>query len=196
MILCPVCEHQQAQGTECEQCGKALVATAAPLVVVQKMAELEGSVIAGADAAAAAPVQQIAELEVNRILSGPDLPASQVPDLERAGIAPVGEVAVDRVADLDLGREKDLDPRTVAPTGAVACRYCRNVQPDGLFCEKCGMRLPRAATPAAAAAAALDPAAKKNWVEAVWTRCRSCGAPAKAGAKCGDCGRDVPFPEA
>jgi hypothetical protein len=195
MILCPVCEHQQAQGTECEQCGKALVAVAQAAVVVQKMAELEGSIVAGADVAAAAPVQQIAELEVNRLVSGPDLPASQVPDLERASIAPLGDVPLEQVADLDLGREKDLDPRTVAPTGAVACRYCRNLQPDGMFCDKCGMRLPRAPSPEAAGSAAKDPAAKANWVDAVWTRCKSCGAPAKAGTKCGDCGREVPFPE-
>jgi hypothetical protein len=27
-------------------------------------------------------------------------------------------------------------------------------------------------------------------------RCRSCGAPAKAGERCGDCGREVPYPDA
>ncbi|MHB8873578.1 MAG: hypothetical protein ACYC8T_07820 [Myxococcaceae bacterium] len=190
MILCPVCEHQQAQGSECEQCGKALVVTAVAPVAVQRLAELEGNPIAGGEAARAAPVQQIADLEVNRILSGPDLPAMAVPDLERAQVAPVGAVQVEAMADLDLGREKDLDPRTAAPAGAMTCRYCRNVQASGLFCDKCGMRLPRTQAPAGAAAAG-----PKKFVQTVWTRCKSCGAPAKAGEKCGDCGRDVPFPE-
>ena len=32
--------------------------------------------------------------------------------------------------------------------------------------------------------------------DALKTRCRSCGAPATAGERCGDCGREVPFPDA
>ena len=27
-------------------------------------------------------------------------------------------------------------------------------------------------------------------------RCKACGAPARAGDRCGDCGREVPYPDA
>ena len=53
---------------------------------------------------------------------------------------------------MDLGRETQHDTPTVVPAAAT-CRYCRNVQATGLFCDRCGMLLPRPLAPTAAVAA-------------------------------------------
>jgi methionyl-tRNA synthetase len=76
--------------------------------------------------------------------------------------------------------------RVALPTGAITCRYCRNVQATGSICEKCGMRLPVVIIVPQATGAP----AKKG--EPVSARCRACGAPAKAGERCGDCGNLLP----
>ena len=187
MIVCPLCEHPQPQGDECEACGKVLVAAGvAAEVPVQRLAELQETVVEGGPAARVAPVQPMTELEATRIRTGPDLPAAPMTDLELGRLAPVGEVKVEAVPELDRARVQDLDPRTALPIGAVTCRYCRNVQAVGLVCDKCGMRLPKAPV----AAAAEGPLAA-----VVWTRCKSCGAKARANLPCGDCGRPVPMPD-
>jgi hypothetical protein len=103
----------------------------------------------------------------------------------------VGEVAVERIADLSIDRAAP-ESRTPMPQGPVTCRYCRNVQAAGAMCDRCGMKLPVVIVVPEAVMGTLvkgSPLAEK-------TRCRSCGAPATAGERCGDCGRDVPFPDA
>jgi hypothetical protein len=193
MITCPVCEHQQAHGLECESCGKVLSVARPMRVAVTPMAELEGTELQGGRGEV--HVQAIADLEGTKLRAGPDLPPMMVPDIDRTELQKVGEVPLEVVSGLDLGREEDDGQRTQLPTGAVTCRYCRNVQMEGAVCEKCGMRLPY--NPAAVVVGVEEGAAAgpKKRKEAVWTRCKSCGAPAKGGEKCGDCGRDVPMPE-
>ncbi|MFZ5468462.1 MAG: hypothetical protein ACOZIN_03400 [Myxococcota bacterium] len=184
MIICPVCEHQQQSGAECDGCGKVFVASPVFEVRSDPVPGLEGTPL-GAPGVPVA-VNALNDLEVNTLRSGPDLPPQQVPELERAR-QEVGAVAVQPMNELDRARAEDDGVRTQVPTGAVTCRYCRHVQAEGLLCERCGMRLPRAAvtgTPTAAKPA-----------ETIWTRCRSCGAPAKAGMRCGDCGKPVPLPD-
>lgn len=166
MIVCPLCEHQQAQGTECDGCGKVLVSGGAAKV----------------------EVSPLPELELSRVRAGPDLPAVRLPDLEATGAPGVGPVPVQPLPELEAGRAPADGTRTAAPVGPVTCRYCRNVQAEGAVCERCGMRLPKLAAPVEA----RGPAPKG---EAVWTRCRKCGAPAKGGERCGDCGHPVPMPE-
>jgi hypothetical protein len=68
------------------------------------------------------------------------------------------------------------------------------VQAEGLICDKCGMKLPRVTAVEQPDSGSGGAVAKKK-DEAVWVRCRSCGAPAKGGDRCGDCGREVPMPE-
>ncbi len=188
MITCPVCEHQQAQGNECDSCGKQLaVASPVPLQLAP-MAELEGTQISGGRAEV--QVQAMADLEVTKLRGGPDLPAQVVADLDRTALEQVGEVTVEAVGDLDTGRAADDGQRTVLPTGAVTCRYCKNVQSEGSVCVKCGMKLPYVVRAAPGPAA---PTSKQRAVT-VWSRCRACGAKARAGEKCGDCGHQVPMP--
>lgn len=161
MITCPVCEHQQAQGAECETCGKIFVPGALP-VAVSPLLGLEPSSLS--NPRSEVPVERLVEIEPTRV-------------------AAAGALSVERISDLDLGREVSADPRTAAPSGATTCRYCQNVQAQGLFCDRCGMRLP------VLPVAASGPTASE---QIHWVRCRACGAPAKAGQRCGDCGQLVP----
>lgn len=183
MIVCPVCEHPQAQGTSCDNCGKQLVAAQPVAVVAAPMAELE--LTQHADGAPAIPVQTMADLEVTRLRTGPDLPAQAFAELERHQTAPVAALPLEAVPELDRGREQDDGVRTAAPVGAVPCRYCRHVQASGLFCDSCGMRLPKVPAPAASAkgAAASD--------GPLLVIC-GCGAKAFPGTRCGSCGAKIP----
>lgn len=190
MIVCPVCEHQQAAGDECENCGKKLVArTGAAVAPVQAMPELEGTLHTGAANVVAQPMP---ELEATKMSAPAQVPTERMQELEvNQVVRPDLAVQVDKMSDLDTGREADDGQRTAAPTGAVTCRYCGNVQAKGLLCDRCGMRVPRAAE--AATAGPGQSAPKKG--ETIWSRCKKCGAAAKAGHPCGDCGHAVPMPE-
>ena len=177
MVTCPVCEHTQAQGGECENCGKLLGAARVVEVPVARMAELEMTAVAARNI----PVQvaPLEELELTRQRAGPDLPAQNLAELERTASASVGPVAVEKVPEMDLGRVEDDGVRTALPAGQVVCRYCRSVQVEGLLCERCGMRLPRVRP----APAAVVPAGEEQE-----TRCLECGSRAHVGQLCGNCG--------
>jgi hypothetical protein len=186
MIVCPVCEHQQAQGAACDNCGKVFGNVKPPPSAVAPMPELEGTHHGAAEIGQAQPVEG---LEATRMRAGPDLPPMPVPELDRHQAPTDDFVPVLPMDELDLGRAPDDGVRTAAPVGAVTCRYCKAVQAEGAVCNKCGMRLPKVAAPAASTSARKAGAGES-------TRCRKCGAPAKTGAKCGDCGQPVPIPEA
>ncbi|MCP3101689.1 hypothetical protein LZ198_22685 [Myxococcus sp. K15C18031901] len=180
MIICPVCDHVQPEGTECDVCGKRFpsdVATAAPVVATLPELELTPH-SGGRDAVEAAPLP---ELDLTRLRSGPDLPAQLVPDLELTQNGATGAVPVEQLAELDTGRAQDDGVRTAAVVGSVVCRYCRNVQAAGLLCDNCGMRLPRtrAAAPAAVQAVGGDDD---------WKPCPTCHTPMRPGRVCGECG--------
>ena len=97
MIVCPVCENQQAQGDTCDVCGKRLVAAGVVAVPVTPMAELEGTrqPTAGAVAVALLP-----ELEQTAQVKGADLPAQSLPELERTVLPGGPDAPVERVVDL------------------------------------------------------------------------------------------------
>jgi ribosomal protein L32 len=185
MIICPVCEHQQAQGDECDNCGKKLQAPrAVAAVAVATIPELEQTHHAGGRVAVDAPT--IPELDHTRQQAGPDLPPQAVPDMETTRAAPIDKVTVEVVPELDTGRAADDGVRTAAPTGAVICRYCRNVQAEGLVCDRCGMRLPRARMAPAATA--------KGGVSAedlTWLPCQKCRTPTRPNKICTVCGTRV-----
>lgn len=186
MVTCPVCEHQQQAGAECEVCGKALGGVAAGVpVAVQRLEGLEPT---APGEAGEVPVERLGELEVTRHES-PEVPVQRLAEVEQNALPAGPDAPLERL-ELSEDRAADDGQRTALPTGPVTCRYCRNVQTSGLLCNTCGMRLPRLAgaevAPVSAGGAPSD---------TVWARCRSCGAPARAGDRCGDCGREVPFPE-
>ncbi len=184
MIVCPVCEHQQSFGVECEVCGKDLGALGDLGPPPVASAPVEGLEVTVPDRIGEVAVERFNELEVTQLPAAPEV-KDRLTDLE-ASRADVGEVAVERVADLAEDRAPDDGVRTAAPGDQLTCRYCRTVQlaSQGFVCGRCGMALPRA-RPTAIVVETLA---------AEWVRCRSCGAPAKIGERCGDCGREVSAP--
>lgn len=183
MIVCPVCEHQQAAGYECDVCGKDLGADLegadliAPLPPeVPRMPELE---LAAAAEVGDVPVQRMPELELNATLGLANIPTPVMPDLELVRAPPVN-VPVERMPDLALDRAEFVGQKTQAPGDSIQCRYCGTVQAKGAICGSCGMRLPRAA-------AGLP----EDKLPAELVRCRFCGSPGHAGERCKECGRIV-----
>ena len=175
MIVCPVCEHQQAQGAECDVCGKRLVAGVSEAdLAVARVEGLEPTLQAPVDA----PAERVAELEPTRQESGGSAFAPDpTPDLEATGAAPV-DVEVDPTPDVErITSETSGDAPTAVPVFAT-CRYCRTpAAPGERICTRCGMRLPVVSEGAAAASAAAA------------VRLCSCGAPVRVGASlCPVCG--------
>ncbi|MFL5348357.1 MAG: class I tRNA ligase family protein [Hyalangium sp.] len=191
MIICPVCEHQQAQGDECDNCGKKLqVPKVAAAAAVPTLPELEQTHHVGGRVAVEAPF--LPELDHTRQQAGPDLPAQQVPEMETTRMAPIDKVSVEAVPDMDTGRAADDGVRTAAPSGAVICRYCRNVQAEGMVCDRCGMRLSRV-RPTAAAAPGKGGVATEDLT---WLPCQKCRTPTRPNKICTVCGTRVVAAEA
>jgi hypothetical protein len=188
-MICPVCEHQQDFGVECEVCGKELGGLGdlgPPPVTIQRVEGLEATL---SENVGEVQVERVGELEVTRFAAVTVAP-EQTPDVEHTSMASVGAVAVERMGELQVDRVPDDGQRTAIPEGPITCRYCRNVQATGTMCDRCGMRLPIVAVPAAVVGTIIGGAGELK------TRCRMCGAPAIGGQRCGDCGREVPFPDA
>lgn len=191
MVVCPVCEHKQAFGVECEVCGKDLGDLGElgppPAAIVQ----VEGLEQTVPDRVGEVAVERVGELEVTSHAGGKaPVPTEVVPDLDVGRAPETGAVPVEQMPDLARDREPDDGVRTAAPTGAVTCRYCRNVQATGLICNTCGMRLPKASAPPPTAAAA----GPKVTYSRGDVRCRACGAPATPGERCSECGALAPLP--
>jgi hypothetical protein len=168
MIVCPVCEHAQGQGAECEVCGKELLHGAAAVSDVPAVEGLEPTLHAGVDAAA----ERLGELEPTAHVAGAD--AAPEPVLvEPTRVDPV-DVAVEAVPDVErVGDAIPDDPRTEVPL-FVTCRYCRTeAMPGERVCARCGMRLP-------------DFGGASERAEPPARRC-SCGAPVR-GSLCPSCG--------
>lgn len=171
MIVCPVCEHAQAEGAECEVCGKKLLRGAAAVPFVPPVEGLEPTRHADVDAGAAL----LPELEPTGHAAA-DLPdgGGIVPDVETGRALPV-DVPDERLPDLEhAAADTALDLPTAVPA-IVTCRYCRTpASPGERICGRCGMRLPVFEAEAPEAPPPLR-------------RC-SCGAMVRAGPLCPTCG--------
>lgn len=188
-MICPVCEHQQAFGLECEVCGKVLGGLdglGPPPVREERVEGLEATL---SDAVGDVAIERMGDLELSRY-ADVQVAVQAIPDVEPNRAADVGDVQVERIGDLTVDRVPDDGQRTALPEGPLTCRYCRNVQAAGAMCERCGMKLPQVIIVPQIIGGALLSA------EDVKVRCRSCGAPATAGKKCSDCGHEVPYPDA
>jgi hypothetical protein len=169
MIVCPVCEHPQAQGVECDRCGKRLLLGPAAIPHVLPVDGLEPTSVADGGLVAAS---RIAELE-------PTGYAAVVAADERTpGIEPTRAASVDVAVTPTPGIERTAteipgDVRTEVPL-FVTCRYCRSPSmPGERVCGRCGMRLPTFG-------------ATRREVTRDARRC-SCGAPV-TGSLCPVCG--------
>ncbi|MET0403079.1 MAG: hypothetical protein ABW123_11780 [Cystobacter sp.] len=180
-----MCEHQQAQGIECEVCGKKLAVAAPSAVAVAPLAELEGTQLVGGRAPVA--VAAIPDLELTRQAPTPAVAVQPVAELDTGRALAAGNVAVAPIQDMDTGRALSDGTRTAAPSGPIVCRYCRTPQASGLICERCGMRLPKLRQ------TAPEPAAGSGLVAAgEWTKCTKCHTHTRAGRACVSCGTAVP----
>src|SRR5512140_1860079 len=88
MVVCPVCEHTQAAGAECELCGHRLHVS---LDADQPVVTMEG-------------------LESTLQPTAPAPPPEVVPGLELTGAAPVATPGEDRIADLEQTGNAPVDP--------------------------------------------------------------------------------------
>jgi hypothetical protein len=139
VITCPVCEHQQATGAECEVCGRALAAfggvdaPVAPLDGLEPTA-LDGGMWAG-------EVAVLPELEPTMQASAGAVASVPIPELEPTLAARV-EAKGELVPDLEpTASPPSGDARTELPLFLV-CRYCRTpAGPGDKLCARCGMRL-------------------------------------------------------
>ena len=140
MIVCPVCEHPQESGAECDVCGKRFAPGALRVAPVTPIEGLEPTLHGAVDADPFA-MGPIPELEPT--LAAPvDAPEETTPGLDPTRAAPVD---VDSVAMPDIERTRSEIPGD-APTAlpfAPVCRYCRTpAVPGERLCSRCGMRLP------------------------------------------------------
>jgi hypothetical protein len=151
MIVCPVCEHQQAQGAECEVCGKRLVAgVSAAELAIPAVEGLEPTLHAAIDA----PPEAVVELEptLHAATAAPALDTT--PDLEATGVAPV-DVEVSPTPDVERTSAAIPDDLPTIVPAFVTCRYCRTpAMPGEKMCARCGMKLAVFVEPGSAAAAA------------------------------------------
>ena len=138
MRPCPVCEAP-VTGWQCEVCGKQVGQSPAaanlsaplegmePTLLPTEVLGLPLELPPGLEPTATDPVPEVPGepllgWELTQVGAGPDVGAGGLPEMETGRAAPEG-------------------PPSVAPK-VVTCRYCRNVQGSGLFCNRCGMRLP------------------------------------------------------
>src|SRR5512139_2358337 len=147
MVVCPVCEHQQSAGDECQVCGRKLTGPGVVPLPVEPLPGLEATALEGAEEVAAAPIP---DLELTH--HGPAVAEAAPPlELEPTRAAPV-RVSAEVVPDLEPTQAETIpgDGPTRRPATLV-CRYCRTENPPGeTSCARCGMRLPAWEGPAAA----------------------------------------------
>lgn len=140
MIVCPVCEHAQGSGAECEVCGRPFAPGSLPVAPVPPLEGLELTRHAAVDLASEA-VGAMPELEPT--LAPPvDASEERTPGLEPTRAAPV-DVDAPLIPDVERHHaEIPGDAPSELPIAPV-CRYCRTpAVPGERLCSRCGMRLP------------------------------------------------------
>lgn len=188
MTVCPVCETPAAPGTpECGVCGKQLTPTVAaapppPLA----MLELDSG---RAESVALPAMAVMAELDTGRSEQVGDVAMDLSAPIERAP-DPVGEVAVQAVADVEQTRVADRE-WTPMQVGPRICRACRTPEPDDsvAFCSACAYKLPVVAV--MSAELIFDGAPAKRAADVERVPCPACGTRSIPGELCSGCGAIV-----
>jgi hypothetical protein len=180
MIVCPVCEHPQDSGAECELCGKRFAPGSLPVAAVPPLEGLETTHHAPVELPWGSDSEPIPELEPTS--SAPvDAPEERTPDVEPTAAAPVD---VDSALIPDIERQSAEIPGD-APTAlplAPLCRYCRTPSiPGERTCSRCGMRLE-----------VVDPELVSSSSAAGVRQCPNCGTIATR-SPCPACGNRISF---
>ncbi len=183
MIVCPVCEHAQPDGAECDVCGRRLAeARVGPAAAAPPPASREGFEPTRLPDApgAGAFLEAAPELEPTRFapVDAPDLAAVELEPTRAAPVDAAGEEVPDLEPTAQAGLPDDgPTPPPYAPTG----RSCRTPAAEGeRVCGRCGMRLPFVDGPLLVP---LDGPAPEEGPRG----CPSCGVPA-SGKLCPTCG--------
>lgn len=190
MIVCPLCEHQQAAGDDCEVCGRKLKGPGVVAIPVDTIEGLETTALA--DAGLAVAPDAVPELEPTHHGPVGKVAADVAPDLEPTRAAPV-EVQVEVAPDLERTSAEPIPGDGPTPyASTLVCRYCRTPAPLGqALCDRCGMKLPASGFPAAPVAGGAlvdaDAATPDNPI-----RCPGCGTRNTVGVICSGCGSLLP----
>ncbi len=172
MIVCPVCEHAQARGEECEVCGRKLSGPGAVAVPVPLLEGLEPTRLGAAEDA---PAETVPGLEPT-IHPGGEAPAAPALGVEPTRAAPVA-VEVEPLPGLERTEADPIPGDGPTPAGLLTCRYCRTpALPGEVICGTCGMRLPVETGPLLVPADDPEP-----------IRCPACGTVGR-GTNCSGCG--------
>ncbi len=174
MVVCPVCEHPQGAGPECEVCGHRLQALSDAVPSLPALDGLEPTFLP-AVRGVSTETEPVPGLELTGAAPVPAPPGMIIPDLEPTKTSPVDPPIAALPGVERVGDGAPADEPTPYPA-VVVCRYCRTEAGYGeRICSRCGMRLPTAAAPAP------EPAAGGP------ERMCSCGLPVR-GPRCPSCG--------
>jgi hypothetical protein len=185
VIVCPLCEHQQASGEECDACGIKFSKDLAIPVAIPALEGLEPTQLAQSDELPSSDLADWIEPTSARSVESPA--ASIIADLEPTRLAGTDVPSSLDMLPADSGDPLPGDggwfeptfveslPDEPPETTVLICRYCREpAQADQLMCARCGMKLP---------------VWKPDQPDAGDERpiCQSCGTPS-AGEVCRSCG--------
>jgi ribosomal protein L40E len=175
MSVCPVCEAPfDARALECKTCGHIFQPAAVEASIVP-LADLEITRMPAAQVVA----EETPDLEQTRFQAVDVRPEAAIEGLEATAVGSV-EVGLDLTPDLEPTRLAEEELPSALPS-QVRCRYCGSTgQKEGLFCDGCGMRLPRLV------------AERPGEVTTAAVVCTSCGGESFAGGMCLRCGARQP----
>lgn len=175
MATCPVCEHVQDRGDECEVCGRRLTGPGATPLPVAPLEGLEPTLAE----AVTAPAERLDGLEPTLHAPGEDAPPEDAAAwIEGTRTGAVGAVALEPVPDLEPTLAAPVRDGLPAPDAPPTCRYCRTPAARGdRFCGRCGMRLPRLDAVKLAAEIRGELVCPDCGSFGAGPRCRRCGAP-------------------
>ena len=183
MRPCPVCEAP-VTGWQCEVCGKQVGTSPAAANLSYPLEGLEPTLLP--TEVLGLPIELPPGLEPTSTDPVPEIPGEPLLGWEVTHLSAAPDIGAGGLPDLDTGRAAPEGPPSVAPS-VVTCRYCRNVQTSGLFCDRCGMRLPWAVPAAAAQASGAAAGAEER------RTCKRCGERSPASMeRCGACGALLP----
>ncbi len=181
-MICPLCDHAQRDGFECEVCGRSLLSLEEPPVFVEMTADLQPTTIEEA-----APkdylfsTEEIPGFETTNQTPGAVELGPRLTDFEatanREDSALV--LAIEPIDDLEHERFHDEAPRAAGVGAVTACPNCGVAGPAGSHCDSCGAKLPPMPLIVGVA------------IGGATALCRACGTQGQAGRRCVACGTQL-----
>lgn len=170
MVVCPVCEHPQAQGDTCDVCGRDLRESGATAIPTPPLVGLESTALEEGESAAVEPMPELTSHRAPET----DAASLPLPDLEPTSLPLPAPSVLEPFPDLEQSLPAGKSPFAGAPI--LACRYCGHRQGRGALCERCGMQLPRVSREQGAAGEGLSSCPVCGVKGRLRERCPACGA--------------------